>query len=191
MIRFEKGQIILEDDDLGHRTFRSFALKSFLSEISKLVLLSEKKAAFCEIEKKAIKKYFLFLLSRKDYLSSELIKKGKLCGFDEQLCHLITQDFEEKKWINNKATLEKKALKKIKKGYALHQFPEVDQKREEARLLEKETLQKLLKKKIHLFESKEVKDRQKGYRFFLSRGYSISQINDELASVGVNFKYGR
>ena len=51
------------------------------------------------------------------------------------------------------------------------------------KIASEETLKKLILKKKPLLISKEIKQRQKGYRFFLYRGYSIDQVNKHLNSV--------
>lgn len=54
---------------------------------------------------------------------------------------------------------------------------------DEAKKLEDEALKRLVLKKKNLLQSPDLKLKQRGYRFFLSRGYGINQVNDQLAQL--------
>jgi len=161
------------------RSFRSFIIKPFLHEI-KMHQNPESFASFLlEVEKKAARKYFLFLLSKKDYLSSELLKKAELAGLSKTISHELIQEFKNKHWIDDARLKEKLALKKLKKGYSIKASGGLSSCHE-TETLEKEALHKLIQKKRKLFLSDDFKDKQKGYRFLLSRGFSIEQINSAI-----------
>jgi SOS response regulatory protein OraA/RecX len=183
-IVFEGDNILIQLLDKPERVFKKHVLKPFYTDLKQLGLFPDYLERFTQLEKKAIKHYFLFLLSRKDQLSKELLFKGQRVGFNKGLIEEAILDFKDKGYINDLVLKEKKALSKIKKGYALSQVKnDLKHRYEEAKEQEEETLKKLILKKKPLLISKEIKQRQKGYRFFLYRGYSIDQVNKHLNSV--------
>lgn len=160
------------------KTYKRSLIKEFYSQIMALTTLLEYQEKLDEIEKKALLKYFYFLLARKDYFSHELLKKGRDFGFYEHNCEIILDNLRNKRFIDDEKLKKKKELKKIKKGYSIkHTSLQND---ENAKKEEAHSLKKLLQKKKNLILSSDLKERAKGYRFFISRGYDINQIKEQL-----------
>lgn len=127
-----------------------------------------------ELEKKAIHRLFLKLLAKMDYSSSKLFQKAKMEGFDESLIMDIIAYFKNKGYINDEAFEKKSRLKKIKKGFACTLFQETSP---EALEMQTNALKKLMEKKKKLLLSPDIKERQRAYRFFIMRGFSMNTIN--------------
>lgn len=160
------------------KTYKRSLIKEFYMQIMDLTLELEYQEKLDEIEKKALLKYFYFLLARKDYFSHELLKKGLDFGFYEHNCQFIIESLKNKSFINDEKLKRKKELCKIKKGYSIrHTSLQND---ENAQKEEANSLKKLLQKKKNLLFSSDLKERAKGYRFFISRGYDINQIKQQL-----------
>lgn len=163
------------------RSFKRSSVKQYLFEFKKLHLSQNFFEDFSNLEKRAIKSYLSNLLARKDYLKETLLQKAQSCGFNADFVNDQLEQFEQLGYINDRKFKEKKAILRLKKGYSLSQVSHhLLSNQNEAKNIEKETLQKLINKKRSLLESKDLKLKQKGYRFFLSRGYSIYQINELL-----------
>jgi SOS response regulatory protein OraA/RecX len=157
-------------------------IKPYLAEFIKLENSEDFLEAFNAIEKKALRRYFLFLLSKKDQLSKDLKTKAQMAGFNPPLVFELLEEFLAKGWINDKVLYEKKGIQRLKKGYSLRHTQGLDHSQEDLQELERKALISLIKKKRHLLESLDRKENQKGYRFFLSRGYSIDQVKDVLSN---------
>lgn len=160
------------------KTYKRSLIKEFYMQIMALTTQLEYQENIDEIEKKALLKYFYFLLARKDYFSSELLKKGLSFGFYEHNCEFILDSLRSKGFIDDEKLKKKKELKKIKKGFSIKQTSL--QNDENAQKEEAYSLKKLLQKKKNLLVSSDLKERAKGYRFFISRGYDINQIKQQL-----------
>lgn len=163
------------------RSLKRSCIKQYLFELKKIQLSSTPLEDFINLEKRAIRSYVSALLAKKDYLTEALKKKASLCGFDLTLIEEQLQLFKEKGYLDDQKLKQKLAIKKLKKGYGMsHALLGELERTQETKELELETLNKLIDKKRNLLNSPELKIRQKGYRFLLSRGYSITQIKQQL-----------
>jgi SOS response regulatory protein OraA/RecX len=165
---------------IGERCFQTFVIKPFINELLAIPPTENLQESFNSIEKKALRKYLLFLLSKQDYPSKKLVIKAVAQGFKQEVIDELISTFQTKGWIDDKAYLNNRALKKIKQGYALTSVKGVADL-QLAQNLEQTALINLINKKKNLLLSNNLKDKQKGYRFFLSRGYSITQVKEQLA----------
>jgi len=176
--------VLILEEGLLWRQFRLWVLKPYLQKISLLLDNPHFVTLFQPYESQALKNYFAYLLSQKDRLSSDLYKKAIQMGFSKPLIGTLIEELKGKKLIDDQKLKQRLALKKIKKGEAAWRYPEISGPlQEEALFLEKEALKKLIKKKRPLLLSPDIKDKQKAYRFFLSRGYGMNQVNALLKEV--------
>lgn len=160
------------------KTYRRSLIKDFALKITQLTFEKNYHEQLDEFEQKAISKYFLFLLSKKDYFSHELIAKAKASGFSDHNILPSIDHFVAKGFINDEKLKKRKELLKIKKGYSVKTTSLSDD--QEAQNLDTQGLKKLIQKKKHLLLSDDLKQKAKGYRFFISRGYDINQIKQQL-----------
>lgn len=166
------------------KVYKSSLIKNFYLDIQRLTLIDDYQESLNAIEKKAILKYFLFLVSKKDYFSHELMNKALAAGFDQTNILDLVEHFKSKGFINDQNLKKKKDLLKLKKGYSLKRTSLCEDV--EAQNIELEVLKKLISKKKHLLLSKDLKEASKGYRFFISRGYDITQIKQQLQDLEAN-----
>ena len=142
-----------------------------------LYALIKNQTPFQELEKKAVHRLFVKLLAKMDFSSQKLFQKAKAQGFDESTIMDVISQFKNKGLINDSAYEKRQRLKKIKKGFSCQVCKETS---DEALELETEALKKLIQKKKKLLLSSEIKERQRAYRFFIMRGFSMNKINELL-----------
>ena len=164
-------------DGVTKKYKRSF-IKEYIPSIMALLDEDNYQEKLDSIEKKAVSKYIYFLLSKRDYLSSDLLNKAKAAGFSEHNITPFIENCQLKGFVNDDKLKRRKDLLRIKKGYSIKTTSLSND--EEASRLDSESLKNLIKKKKSLLLSADLKDRARGYRFLISRGYDINQIKQYL-----------
>jgi SOS response regulatory protein OraA/RecX len=167
--------IIYEFVDGVKKKYRRSLVKDYAIAITELTFDPQYHEKLDVIEKKALSKYIYFLLSKRDYFSFDLVTKAEACGFFVHNIEAFIEHCKLKGFIDDEKLKRKKDLFKIKKGYSCKRTSLRDD--QDAKSLEKETLKKLIIKKKSLLLSCDLKEKAKGYRFLISRGYDINQIN--------------
>lgn len=163
------------------KVYKRALVKDHLQDLYQLTLVDNYHDRLNVLEKKALTRYFIFLLSRKDYLSQELLSKAKAAGFDENNAFNYIEELREKGFINDEKLNRKKSLSRVKKGYSIRSISQSHLYGDQEAIDEEfKALRKLIIKKKMLLLSQDIKQRAKGYRFFISRGYDITQINQHL-----------
>lgn len=160
------------------KTYRRSLIKHYAKAFMELTFENNYHEKLDDLEKKAVYRYFVFLLSKKDYFSDQLIAKAKTAGFNEANILPLIETFQSQGLLNDKKLNHKKQLLKIKKGYSIKHTSLCDDP--EAQILDMASLKKLIEKKKNLLLSDDLKQKAKGYRFFISRGYDINQIKEQL-----------
>jgi SOS response regulatory protein OraA/RecX len=97
-------------DDILIATVLKFFFRKSLSFPSRLDNLAEAKKWFNEMEKKRAKSYLLYLLSRRSYHSSELMKKLKKKLISDKTINEVMKEvgiyLDDKSWIKQKIEKE-------------------------------------------------------------------------------------
>lgn len=165
------------------KRYSRLCIKEHVMQIQALTTEDDYKPKLEAIEYKALVCYFYKLLGRMDYLSQKLFQKGKLAGFYEEVIFKCLDDLKLKGYLNDERLLERKALKKIKKGYSIKMTGSSLTNCPKAKEEEAFALKKLIKKKQTLLLSSDQKLKARGYRFFISRGYDINQIKELVCQI--------
>ncbi len=177
--------------------WRKICKSLFLNDLKKLPMdLSWESfySKFLLLEKKIAKRYALFLLSRRNYLSSELEAKLVAKGCSPQIAKEAVAHCCEKEYVNDAAEIERLFAKEMKKGQSARAIyfklkqkkgisdSQLRQHLQQAERMDQHNLQKWLKKNASKMKRNDPKEMRKWMAKLSRRGFSLELIMQELTS---------
>lgn len=145
---------------------------------------------FSLLEEKIAKRYVLFLLSRRNYLSSELEAKLAAKGVSPRIAKDAVLHCCEKGYVNDAEEIERLFAKELKKGQSARgAFFKLKQKGisdsqlrqhlQQAKLTDRQNLQKWLKKNAGKMKGNDPNEMKKWMAKLCRRGYSLELVLEE------------
>ena len=182
---------ILRDGEVWREVYKSLFIKD-LHKIPKNTPWNEFIPLFCSLEEKVAKRYAIYLLSRRAYLSCDLAKKLREKGISPQATEGAIGYCQDKGYVDDQHLLQRAVLKEQRKGLgAKAVFAKLSQKAgmdrqalkcalEKAQSNEEEALDLWLAKQMKKVDRSDPQARRKLAAKLIRRGFSSELVFKKL-----------
>ncbi len=152
--------------------------KSLIKRDLNIIKDSEKDLSeyFDLLEKKAAEKYVIWLLSKKGYLSSQILEKLKKRGFKTEIAQNVVSKYKKLNFLNDSDLLKQLVLSQMHKGrsrkMAFYKLKMLGQQEEDIRLVLNQVYPAEEEKKV--LNRMRIKKPHKNLTFWIRQGFQIN-----------------